>query len=93
MSKHLDLLDMQYINGLPHPLLGEEWGGSIWPIYDIDVACGLVRIDVCGKLEVKDIGDFKYFYDDAGEKYRADGFYIDSIEEERLPLTTEANGE
>ncbi len=71
-----DLLKMGYINSLPQPLISRFYGGSEWPIYDIDVETGLLRIDVCGKLEVKHIGDVKFFRDDCGEEHDSEDFYL-----------------
>lgn len=78
-----DLLDMAYINSLPQPFIGRALGGWEWPIYDIDVQTGLLRIDVCGLLEAKHISDFTAFRDSAGVTHSADGFYADAISEER----------
>lgn len=81
-----DLLDMDYINSLPQPFLGRMLGGAEWPIYDIEVETGLIRIDVCGKLDVKDIGDFTAFRDDTGVWRSSEAFYADANEEERAPI-------
>jgi hypothetical protein len=81
----MDLLDMEYINGLPHPFIGREIGGWEWPIYDFEVQTGLVRIDVCGKLQVKHIGDFTHFIDGENVTRKAESFYLDALPEEREP--------
>jgi hypothetical protein len=78
-----DLLDMAYINSLPQPFVGRMLGGYWWPIYDLEVETGLVRIDVCGLLDVKHISDFTAFRDDTGYVHPAEGFYIDATQEER----------
>lgn len=72
-----DLLRMDYINSLPQPFIAKFYGGSEWPVYDIDVETGLLRIDVCGKLEVKHIGDVRSFLDADHVKHDADDFYAD----------------
>lgn len=87
-----DLLDMDYINSLPQPFLGCTRSGWWWPVHDIEVQTGLVRIDVCGLLEVKDIGDFKSFKDDTGTEHPAHGFYSDALPEERTPARASAGG-
>lgn len=84
-----DLLDMAYINSLPQPLMGKTLGGGDawwWPVHDIEVQTGLVRIDVCGLLEAKHIGDFSCFRDDRGVEHRSEGFFSDANEEERAPI-------
>ena len=72
-----DLLRMDYINSLPQPFIAVFYGGDDWPIYDIEVETGLLRIDVVGKLEVKDIGDVKFFIDETGTKHDSETFYCD----------------
>ena len=78
-----DLLDMAYINSLPQPFLGKTLRNIEWPIYDIDVETGLIRIDVCGRLEVKEIGDFTSFRDALGNVHQMEGFFTDATPEER----------
>jgi hypothetical protein len=87
-----DLLDMAYINSLPQPFMGRQLGGWWWPIYDIEVETGLVRIDVCGKLSVKHVSDFTIFRDDAGVERRADAFYTDATPEERAAIAKTTGG-
>jgi len=73
-----DLLRMDYINSLPQPFIATLIGcKSEWPIYDIEVQTGLVRIDVMGKLDVLDIADVSYFTDMDGVKHDAETFYCD----------------
>lgn len=77
-----DLLDMAYINSLPQPFFAQGWGSKgdewMWPVQDICVETGLVRIDVCGKLDRKDISDFKRLQDADGTDHDPDDFYLDS---------------
>lgn len=72
-----DLLKLDYINGLPQPFIAHFFGGDEWPICDIDVETGLMRIDVCGKLQVKHIGDVKFFLDADGTEHDSETFYSD----------------
>lgn len=81
-----DTLDMAYINSLPQPFMGRTLGREWWPIYDFEVQTGLIRIDVCGKLEVKHIGDFTAFRDGAGIERSAEAFYVDANEDERAAI-------
>ncbi|AOJ31394.1 hypothetical protein [Burkholderia metallica] len=76
-----DLLDMEFINSLPQPLLARQYGSGDrwwWPVNDIDVQTGLLRIDVCGKLDVLHISDVYFFRDANGNEYHSDDFYSDS---------------
>lgn len=70
-----DLLRIDHINSLPQPFFAHLYGGSEWPVFDIDVETGLLRIDVCGLLDVKHIGDVRFFRDMDGVEHDADSFY------------------
>lgn len=72
-----DLLNVAFINSLPHPLYGIQWDGWLWPIHDICVGTGLVRIDVCGLLQTSHISDYSGIKDDAGVIHEMDDFYLE----------------
>ena len=80
-----DRLRIDYINSLPQPFFAHFWGGSEWPVLDIDVETGLLRIDVCGRIELKHIGDVKEFIDRDGVGHTSESFYNDCI-----PLSVES---
>ena len=82
-----DLLRMDYINSLPQPFIAHFFGGSEWPVHDIEVQTGLLRIDVVGMLEVKHISDVKFFRDADGAEYDADSFYSEYDETPNAELT------
>lgn len=66
-----DLLRMDFINSLPQPFLARFCGDAIWwPVYDFEVGTGLMRIDVCGKLQVKAFGEVAEIID--GDSFRHD---------------------
>ena len=77
-----DLLNMTFINSLPQPLWVRQWGRKDfdWPLYDICVETGLMRIDVCGKLDNLHIGDVAQFKVDSGKVYSSDEFYLENQE-------------
>lgn len=75
-----DLLRMDYINSLPQPFIAMFCGGSAWPVYDIDVETGLLRIDVCGMLEIKHIGEVLNFLDCDGVEHDSETFYSEYVE-------------
>lgn len=73
-----DLLDINYINSLPQPLTARKYGDKYFMgVFDIEVQTGLVRIDVCGLLDINHISDFQEFRDDCGRVYHSDDFYAD----------------
>lgn len=91
-----DILDMAYINSLPQPFLVRYCGDKDWwwPIHDICVETGLHRIDVCGKLQAKHIGEVAEFKDAEGVIHNPEDFYIDSERRERsAPDSTCSEGE
>jgi len=72
-----DILRMEHINSLAQPFMATFYGGDEWPVYDIEVRTGLVRIDVVGKLQICDISDINFFTDEEGNKHDSDTFYHD----------------
>ena len=72
-----DLLRMDHINSLPQPFMATFVGGDVWPVVDICVETGCLRIDVVGKLQPMHIGDVHFFTDEAGENHEAEEFYSD----------------
>lgn len=74
-----DLLNMDYINSLPQPFMARFFGGDVWPVNDIDVETGLLRIDVVGKLEIKHIGEVDVFIDANGIERDSDSFYNEEL--------------
>jgi hypothetical protein len=72
-----DKLKMDAINALPHPLIARFCGGDIWPVHDIDVETGLMRIDVCGRLQVKEFAEVMEVRDGDGGLHDPDDFYND----------------
>lgn len=72
-----DLLRLDYINSLPQPFIATFYGGSEWPIHDIDVETGLLRIDVIGLLEVKRFSEIREIRDADGILHDPDTFYSD----------------
>lgn len=76
-----DLLRMDFINSLPQPLWISTFG-SEWPVYDIDVETGLLRIDVVGRLDVLHISDCTSFRDSAGTYHDIETLYSDYNPEE-----------
>jgi len=72
-----DKLRIGFINTLPQPLIVRLIGGHEWLVYDIDVETGLMRIDVCGKLQVTHINEASLFRDMDGIEHEAETFYSD----------------
>lgn len=73
-----DLLSMELIDSLPQPLWvsenGKDWW---WPVVDIDVQTGLMRIDVCGQTQRCHFDDWSYVRDDAQVMHDWDTFYLE----------------
>lgn len=80
-----DLLRLDYINSLPQPFMVRLCGDKImWPIETICVETGLMRIDVCGKLQPVHIGDAMEFLDMDGNSHDPESFYSDHIQEKSI---------
>lgn len=76
-----DTLRMDYINSLPQPFIATLLNGSRWPVYDFEVGTGLMRIDVCGQLDLLHICECKALEDAEGTIHDPDTFYTDSAQE------------
>ena len=74
----MDKLRMDFINSLPQPFIVRFIDGTEWPLYDIDVETGILRIDVCGKLQIMHIGEAALFRDMDGAEHDAETFYSDN---------------
>lgn len=74
-----DLLNMDRLNSLPQPLWVNS-SGTWWPVHDIDVETGLLRIDVCGMLDVLHFSGVTGLRDGDGNEHDPDDFYLDDGE-------------
>ena len=73
----VDKLNIHTINALPLPLMALFFGGDRWAIHDIDVETGVMRINVCGLLQVTHFGDLRKLIDGDHVEYDPDQFYIE----------------
>lgn len=73
-----DLLDMAKINALPHPLTAVFAGGDHWEIHDIDVETGLLRILVCGLLQIKEFSELCGIVDGDFEEHDPGEFFVEA---------------
>ena len=72
-----DELNMDYINSLPQPFIATILGGQEFPVYDICVDIGVVRIDVCGLLQRVCMGEIRSIKDANGVVHDPETFYSD----------------
>lgn len=71
-----DVLRMDYINSLPQPFLARFCGDkSWWPVHDFEVQTGVMRIDVCGLLQVKSFCEVMEIRDGDHQTHDPDSFY------------------
>jgi hypothetical protein len=80
-----DVLRMEFINSLPQPFLARFCGDpSWWPVNDFEVGTGLMRIDVCGLLQVKRFSEVMEVRDGDGVSHDPDTFYSECESQEVL---------
>jgi hypothetical protein len=71
-----DLLNMEKLNSTPQPFFVATSSTSpFWPVESIDVETGLMRIDVCGKLDLMHFGAIVRMRDLNGTELDPDDFY------------------
>ena len=75
-----DILDMEFINSLPQPLMARKYGWQdFWmTVETICVETGCMRFDIMGKIERGHIDDIAEFKDMDGEVHVSDSFWLDS---------------
>ena len=76
-----DRLRMDHINSLPQPFLvkfgsRDNW----WPVHDFEVQTGMMRIDVCGRLQPKHFSDVTHIRDGDSTDHDPDTFYNEEDE-------------
>ena len=72
-----ELLRFDYINSLPQPFLATLLGGDDWLVVDICVVSGIVRLDICGAVDIMDISDVVFFTDSLGSIHYAENFFTE----------------
>jgi hypothetical protein len=81
-----DLLRMDYINSLPQPFLARFCGDKQWwPVNDFEVQTALMRIDVCGLLDVKCFSEVMEIRDGNGVEHDPETFWTDWEDAPALP--------
>lgn len=78
-NKATDKLRLDYINSLPRPLIVRLVGDKepLWPLEFICVETGLLKFDVCGRLQNGHIADVGEFTDADGIVHDPETFYSD----------------
>lgn len=76
-----DKIDMLKFNSLPHPVTARMCGGSEWPIETLDVQTGLMRLDVCGKIDLTHFAEVKTLIDVDGGEHDPEDFWLDDLTE------------
>ncbi len=86
-----DTLRMDHINSLPQPFLVRLCGDDIWwPVNDFEVETALLRIDVCGLLQVKSMGEVMEIKDGDHVLHNPETFYADWPDAYTDPAPAEA---
>lgn len=72
-----DLLNGGRFNALPSPVTAKMCGGDEWWVESLDVQTGLMRLDVCGQIDLRHFGEVIMLTDINGVTYDPDSFWID----------------
>lgn len=76
-NKDSDLLDLEKLDSLPHPLVARILGGQEFEIQVVCVATGAMRIDVCGMHQCGQFSDVMALIDADGFEHDPDEFWSD----------------
>jgi hypothetical protein len=71
-----DMLDIKKFNLLPGPVTAKMIGGGDYWIETLDVQTGLMRVDVCGMIDLTEFSMVDWLVDASGEKHDPDDFYL-----------------
>ncbi len=82
-KKVMDKLRMEHIDSLPQPLVAHFYSGDEWPLHDIEVETGWLRVNICGKLVAKFIGEVSFFRDIEGIEHNVDTCYRNQEQEKK----------
>lgn len=73
-----DILNMEYINSIPHPLMCRKHEGDSWcQVETICVQTGCMRLDIWGRIDLTHIDKFLHFQGADGEIHNAEDFYLE----------------
>lgn len=73
-----DLLNIEKINRLPHPLAAVMIGsGMNLMIENVCVETGLVRLDVCGRIDIDNFCMIRTIIDGEMNEHNPDDFYLE----------------
>ena len=70
-----DILRADLINAIPQPIMARFLIGDIWPVIDIAVDAGLLRIDVCGISQAMSFSEVTHLIGSDGISHDADDLY------------------
>lgn len=72
-----DMLNMEMINRIGQMYIRQYGDRHIWwPLYEVCVQTGFMKVDVCGLLQNMHFDDIAEIKDDSGEKYDPEIFYL-----------------
>ena len=71
-----DILSMEKFSALPHPIVGKMMGGGEWEIETVCILTGIMRLNVCGKIDLEDFSMVKTIVDANGDEHDPDDFWL-----------------
>ena len=72
-----DMLNMKKFNALPSPVTARLFSGSEHWIESLCVQTGLMRLDVCGQIDLSEFSLVKTLVDIDGGEHDPDDFWIE----------------
>lgn len=72
-----DVICIEKFNSLSSPVTASMYGGGEYWIETLDVQTGLMRLDVCGQIDLSSFGLVKSLIDADGISHDPDDFWVE----------------
>ena len=72
-----DIIDLGKFNSLPSPVTARILSGAEYWIETLDVQTGLMKIDVCGQVDLTSFAEVLMLIDADGIEHNPDDFWMD----------------
>ena len=76
-SSHADLINMEKFNALPGLVIARLFSGDEWCIESLCVQSSVMRLDVCGQIDISAFSLVAVLIDGDGNEHNPDDFWIE----------------